>query len=144
MRAQVKRGIRPLDGGERPVMMSDWSKIERIEAGARRARAEWLHQMVSGAAASLARLVRDHWIEPAKRARRRRADLKALLSLDERTLADIGLRRSDLHAASLGLVPFSQAIKQKTAVHAARVGTVVQMPAKTSSANQDRSLDAAA
>lgn len=144
MQVQGRSDIRSLDGSERPVIMSDWSEVRRIEARARRARADWLQDVLSGATAGLVRHVRDHLIEPAKRARRRRADLKALLGLDERTLDDIGLRRSELHAASLGMIPFEQAVRQKTAIHMARVGTVVRMPATPSPVNRDRNLDVAA
>jgi Domain of unknown function (DUF1127) len=37
-----------------------------------------------------------------------RGDLHALLSLDDRTLADIGLRRAEVAAAASGQVPLSQ------------------------------------
>lgn len=144
MQVQRKSEVRPLDGSERSALVPDWSEGQRIEARARRARAEWLQGALSGAAAGLVRHVRDQWIEPAKRARRRRADLKVLLGLNERTLDDIGLRRSELRAASLGLIPFEQAVRQKTATHMARVGTVVPMPPTPLPSNQGRDLDVAA
>lgn len=144
MQVQGKSEVRPLDGSERSALMPDWSEGQRIEARARRARAAWLHGALSGAAAGLVRHVRDQWIEPARRARQRRADLKVLLGLNERTLDDIGLRRSELHAASLGMIPFEQAVRQKTATHMARVGTVVPMPARSLPVDRDRNLDFAA
>ncbi len=38
----------------------------------------------------------------------RRGDLHALLSLDDRLLADIGLRRAEVQAVASGQVPLSQ------------------------------------
>jgi hypothetical protein len=140
MQVQGRSEVRPLDGSERQVVMSDWSEVQEIEARARRARAEWLHGALSG----LVRHVRDHWVEPARRARRRRADLKVLLGLNERTLDDIGLRRSELRAASDGLIPFEQAVRQKSDAHMERVGTVVRMPTKPLPAAEARDLDTAA
>ena len=43
-----------------------------------------------------------------RRRRRRRAELGALLSMDHRLLADIGLRRADLDAVMAGVVPIEQ------------------------------------
>lgn len=144
MQVQVKSELRPLDNSDRSVVMPDWSEAQRIEARARRAQAQWLYGVLSGATAGLVRHVRDHWIEPVRRARRRRAELKVLLGLNDRTLDDIGLRRSDLRAASDGLIPFEQAVRQKSAVHMERVGTVVRMPPKPAAAGEKRNLDAAA
>lgn len=145
MRVQEERELSTVDDGGRPVAMPEWSEVERIEALARRARAQAMRELVAGAAGALVRHVRNHWVEPARRARQRRADLKFLLGLDQRTLDDIGLQRADLRAASLGLMPFEQAVRQKGAVHMGRVGTVVRMPARPSpDAGPSRDLDAAA
>ena len=40
-----------------------------------------------------------------RRAARRRAQLHTFMSLSDRMLADIGVRRADVHAALSGLVP---------------------------------------
>jgi hypothetical protein len=48
MQVQGRSEVRPLDGSERQVVMSDWSEVQEIEARARRARAEWLHGALSG------------------------------------------------------------------------------------------------
>jgi len=142
MRVQDNSGHRPGDGGVRPV--ANWSEVERIEARARQARAQWLHQALSAMVAGLARHLRDHWIEPARRARQRRRDLKLLLGLDDHTLADIGLRRSDLDAVNLGRIPFEQVVAQKGANYMERVGTVVPMPSKPQPAVAGKDVKAAA
>lgn len=48
------------------------------------------------------------WSGAARRTRHERADLSALLSLDDRLLADIGLRRAEVAAAASGQLPRNQ------------------------------------
>ena len=43
-----------------------------------------------------------------RRAARRRAQLRGFMSMSDRMLADIGVRRADVHAALSGLVPVEQ------------------------------------
>jgi uncharacterized protein YjiS (DUF1127 family) len=54
--------------------------------------------------AGLARLVHDKVIAPARRRARLRAGQRELARLDDRLLRDIGLTRSQVHAAAYGLV----------------------------------------
>jgi uncharacterized protein YjiS (DUF1127 family) len=54
--------------------------------------------------AGLRQRVRDAVIEPVRRNLRRRASERALSELDDRTLRDIGLMRSDVHAVARGLL----------------------------------------
>lgn len=82
----------------------DWRAVDEAIAQARRLRAEAFAEHASRAARALSGWVR--WlIGAAPRMRRRRADTHALMRLDDRLLADIGLRRSDIKAAIYGDVP---------------------------------------
>jgi uncharacterized protein YjiS (DUF1127 family) len=54
--------------------------------------------------ASLARLVRDQVVDPLRRRTRSRAGEGELARLDDRLLRDIGLMRSQVHAAAYGRV----------------------------------------
>jgi uncharacterized protein YjiS (DUF1127 family) len=54
--------------------------------------------------AGLRQFIRDAVIEPVRRRLRRRASERALIDLDDRTLRDIGLMRSDAHAVARGLL----------------------------------------
>lgn len=124
---------------------SDWRRMElEIMVRARAERAAWLRGIIRGAAGGLARHLRDHVLEPARRARRRREDLKVLLALDDHTLDDIGLRRIDLQAARLGLVPVERAVARQAAAQLDRVGTVVTFPAAGPAPARDRDLPTAA
>jgi uncharacterized protein YjiS (DUF1127 family) len=60
----------------------------------------WHPQHVAG----LRQLIRDAVIQPVRRSLRRRACERALSGLDDRTLRDIGLMRSDVHAVARGLL----------------------------------------
>ncbi len=56
----------------------------------------------------LFRVLNAKVIEPWRQARRRRRDLCKLRSLDDRLLADIGVRRSDVEAVLYGQMPVDQ------------------------------------
>ncbi|MGH6902036.1 MAG: DUF1127 domain-containing protein [Geminicoccaceae bacterium] len=68
-----------------------------------------------GATAPIRRLVRALAAWRRRRAMRRRARLHGFIGLSDRTLADIGLRRADVHGALLGAMPLRQhAIAQES------------------------------
>lgn len=78
----------------------DWHGADDLILRARHQRDRWLGQVLQRASAWLAgtgvgRLVRS-------KRRERRAEVRELLALDERTLRDIGLRREDLLAVAHG------------------------------------------
>jgi len=54
--------------------------------------------------AGLAHLIRDHLIDPLRRLARSRGGERELTRLDDRLLRDIGLTRSQVHAAAYGLL----------------------------------------
>jgi uncharacterized protein YjiS (DUF1127 family) len=56
----------------------------------------------------LFRVLNAKLIGPWRRAHRRRSDLRGLRSLDDRLLADIGVRRSDVEAVLYGQMPIDQ------------------------------------
>jgi uncharacterized protein YjiS (DUF1127 family) len=86
----------------------EWKSVDEAIMRARRLRAEALadatgdavRAMASGVARLLGRI---------RQARRRRAETHALMMLDDRLLADIGLKRSDVTAAVYGDVPLRPA-----------------------------------
>jgi uncharacterized protein YjiS (DUF1127 family) len=59
-----------------------------------------LHALLSGAV----RFVYETVIDPMRRHARRRAGARELARLDDRLLRDIGLSRSQVHAAAYGLI----------------------------------------
>ncbi len=85
--------------------------------------------------------VRERWIEPVGRARRRRADLAMLMQLDDRTLDDIGLARADLLAAAYQGVPLERLVAKR---HAYAEATVVPLVPARAPARSARDLDVAA
>jgi uncharacterized protein YjiS (DUF1127 family) len=62
----------------------------------------------SGPITALRRLGRalNDWRQ--RRANRRRAQVAGFMALSDRTLADIGLRRADVHAAMIGVAPLGR------------------------------------
>ena len=98
----------------------DRKAMDEAIARAPRLRAEGLAGHISRAArllaGSVARLLRG-----IRHARRRRADAHALMMLDDRLLADLGLKRSDVTAAVYGDVPLRAArpepVRRPTEVH---------------------------
>lgn len=89
--------------------------------------------------ARLATWVRERWIEPVRRARRRRAELAMLMHLDERTLDDIGLSRADLLAAAYHDVPLERLVAKRRTTAQAKVVPLTRAPAQPA-----RDLDVAA
>jgi uncharacterized protein YjiS (DUF1127 family) len=73
----------------------------------------------------LFRVLNVNLFEPWLRARRRKRDLCRLRSLDDRLLADVGLRRSDVEAVLYGQMPLDQLRRQdeRAAVRAAAAVT---------------------
>src|SRR5918994_7272924 len=78
-----------------------------------------------------------------RRAARRRAQLRGFMHMSDRMLADIGVRRADVHAAISGLVPVEHIARTHggsswtAEVHALRPD--VSHQAKASAANDDLS-----
>lgn len=86
----------------------DSAAIDRALARARRERAEALRAW----AGRLSGWLRRRVVEPARRARQRRLELDALLSLNDRTLADIGLHRHEIKAMVQSGVPLRRPAPQ--------------------------------
>ena len=61
-----------------------------------------------GPMATLTRLLRTIASWRQRRAARRRVQIRGLMHMSDRTLADIGVRRADLNAALSGMVPVEQ------------------------------------
>jgi uncharacterized protein YjiS (DUF1127 family) len=57
---------------------------------------------------AMGRLMRAFGRWRRRRAMRRRASLDGLVGLSDRSLADIGLRRADLQAATMGVIPLGR------------------------------------
>jgi uncharacterized protein YjiS (DUF1127 family) len=80
-----------------------------------------------------------------RRRRRRRAALDALLDMDHRLLADIGLRRGDLDAVMAGVVPIEQvASAMEEPAPAGSRPLLVLMPGGRDGASVRGDFDAAA
>jgi uncharacterized protein YjiS (DUF1127 family) len=58
-----------------------------------------------GSIGALTRLARELSAWRQRRARRRRTHWRSFMDLSDRTLADIGLHRADVHAAMVGAMP---------------------------------------
>ena len=82
----------------------DWKAADEAILRVRRLRAEALAKHTSHAARRLAGWV-ARLLRGIRHSRRRRADAHALMMLDDRLLADLGLKRSDVTAAAYGDVP---------------------------------------
>jgi uncharacterized protein YjiS (DUF1127 family) len=104
MRAEFETRSSPA-AGFGPV---DWKVVDEAILRARRLRAEALAEHISHAARLLAGWVAG-LLGRIRHARRRRADTVALMTLDNRLLDDIGLKRSDVTAAAYGDVPLRAA-----------------------------------
>jgi uncharacterized protein YjiS (DUF1127 family) len=52
---------------------------------------------------------------PVRDALRRRAELKALLALDDRTLADIGVRRAEVQGVLYGVLSWRELVAEREA-----------------------------
>ena len=104
MRAEFE--TRPnLERGFEPVA---WKGVDEAIARAHRLRAEAFAEHAGRAARALRSWLR-RLIGSAFRTRRHRADTDGLMRLDDRLLADIGLRRSDIKAAVYGDAPLRAA-----------------------------------
>ena len=87
---------------------ADPAAIDRAMVRARHERAaalRWWAGLLSG-------WLRTRVVEPLRRARQRRVDLDVLLTLDDRTLADIGLQRGQIKAMVHSGVPVRRSIPQ--------------------------------
>jgi uncharacterized protein YjiS (DUF1127 family) len=101
-RPNLEQGFGPVDG----------KAVDEAIARARRLRAEAFAEHASRAGRAVAGWL--GWLIGAARPmRRRRADTRALMRLDDRLLADIGLRRSDIKAAIYGDVPLGVARQEQ-------------------------------
>ncbi len=87
----------------------EWHEIQRAVLAGRQLRAEWRQQH----AARLIGHVKERWLAPARKALRRRADLKALLALDDRTLADIGVRRAEVQGVLYGVLSWKELVSER-------------------------------
>ena len=91
---------------------------------------------IRGGLAALARLLRRYALEPAARRSERRNAIAALAGMDDRLLADIGLRRSDIALAVDGRLA-----DPRVAPRAAPPASAERAPARQ---QPDRVFDAAA
>jgi uncharacterized protein YjiS (DUF1127 family) len=63
--------------------------------------------------AALITHVRNRWLAPVLQVVRRRAELRALLALDDRTLADIGVRRAEIQGVLYGVLSWNEMMAQR-------------------------------
>jgi uncharacterized protein YjiS (DUF1127 family) len=87
----------------------EWHEVERAILAGRRLRAEWVRQQ----AARLIGRLRERWLGPAGQTLRRRGELKALLALDDRMLADIGVRRAEVQGVLYGVLSWKDLVCQR-------------------------------
>jgi uncharacterized protein YjiS (DUF1127 family) len=87
----------------------EWHEVERAVLAGRRLRAKWMRQQ----AARLIGHLKERWLGPARQAKRRRSELKALLALDDRTLADIGVRRAEVQGVLYGVLSWNQLVSER-------------------------------
>lgn len=87
-----------------PVRRTDGGYIDydHYLARGRQIRAQTWRRVLGGMAATVGRTVTRAVIEPVQRRRRVRAAYRELMALDDRMLADIGLRRVDIPAVARG------------------------------------------
>jgi uncharacterized protein YjiS (DUF1127 family) len=104
MRAEFETRPGP-EAGFGPV---EWKSVDEAIMRARRLRAEALAEHTGHAVRALAGWA-ARLLGRIRQARRRRAETHALMMLDDRLLADIGLKRSDVTAAVYGDVPLRPA-----------------------------------
>jgi uncharacterized protein YjiS (DUF1127 family) len=107
-----------------------WEAMDEAIARARRLRAEALAEHTSRTARALAGSV-ARLLGRMREARRRRADTRALMMLDDRLLADLGLKRSDVTAAAYGDVP----LRATRPEPARRPAELHQLPARQAPAD---------
>jgi len=93
---------------EPEVRAIDFAAIDRAMVRARRERAAAYRAW----AGLVAGWLRARVVEPLRRTRQRRVDLDVLLSLDDRTLADIGLQRGQIKAMVHSGVPLRRPAPQ--------------------------------
>lgn len=65
-----------------------------------------------GVAALISHL-KTRWLAPVLQVVRRRAELRALLALDDRTLADIGVRRAEIQGVLYGVLSWNEMVAQR-------------------------------
>lgn len=94
-----QRSVEALRSYQRP----EWRDVQRLVLEGRRLRAEWLRERAGRVGAVVRR-----WLEGVIGGRRRQAELRALLALDDRVLDDIGLRRGELTAVLYGVMPWEE------------------------------------
>ena len=78
--------------------------------------------------AGLARVIRSKVIDPVRRGACSRAGKKRLAQLDDRMLRDIGLTRSQVHAAAYGLIRLGEPSRPGCPKHPAPASGVGRMP----------------
>ena len=115
-----------------------WEHEQWVRREAARLRAEHAARLVRRSMSALAR-----WLGPLWRRHQRNADLRQLLALDDRVLADIGLRRADLEALKHGVVPWEQVFEPR-APRGDAGGGVVRLARRGAAQPQPRDLDRAA
>lgn len=84
--------------GMRPGL--DWHELQCACAYGRQLQAQAMHDFLAGIARAVGSAVRGLM--------RRRADRFALLHMNDRMLADLGLRRMDVQGIAYGVIPVEQ------------------------------------
>ena len=118
-------------------------KQQALERG-RELQAEAINRALRSGADVLVRLARAVVIAPLRGRRRNRMDASALLGLNDRLLADIGLRRGDVQGIAYGVIPAAQLTPAKRAQQPASTAEVTVLPFKRRDRDASRDLNAAA
>jgi len=90
-----------------------WHRADDLIMAARRERALWLRSLLRGGLDRVASTRLGGAVEAWRQRRNRRAAVEELLLLDDRALADIGLRREDLWSVRHGRTTFEQLVARQ-------------------------------
>lgn len=121
-----------------------WDEKQHALARGRQLQAEAINRALRAGADVLLRLVRAVVIAPLRGRRRRRTDASTLLGLNDRLLADIGLRRGDVQGIAYGVIPVAQLTPAKRAQQPATTAEVTVLRFKRPDRDSSRDLNAAA
>lgn len=92
------------ENGLEGVHIPDWDAQQRLIAQARQMRSEAWADTVDTMFGAPWQWLREHVVRPLRVRARRRAEIRALATLDPRLLADIGLGAADVQALQMGQI----------------------------------------